>query len=246
MKKIILFTLSFSLFSISYSQCLQWDDTTMYEVGDKVIYTNKAYEALVSIWHWPPPHPLYWKQISMSGCNVSDSIYCFNLLIKNTNSSKDTGITVILDSFPDGSVGPIKDTTIYYDNKTSVNLTARIDSGYIFLHWHIIYPDTSYNNYDTTLDIDINNIVLIDAIYRKLGIGNIRIDLIENGKVKIDTLPNGIVDTFDTSDGRSISFDYLEGNKIILTALPDSGYELIDWGDEYFTSVNPLNVKYKL
>ena len=239
MRKILfLILLNLFLFNEIYSQCQQWDETTTYQVGEKVIYTNKAYEALVNIWYWPPPHPIYWTQVPVSNCISTPSQNLLNLYVGDT-----AGFTVILDTFPDGSVGSVVDTAMFYDNNAYVTLTAYVQQGYEFCSWWVLGNDTMFTLEDTVLNIEIKDTVEVSCSVRKLLKFDVIIGLSSNGKVIVDTLPTGIIDTFDQSDGRSVLFNYYENNKITLTALPDSAYELIDWGDPRLTVTNPLDIE---
>jgi hypothetical protein len=154
-----------------------------------------------------------------------------------------TGVSIILDTFPDGTVGSLIDTSMFYDNEAQVSITAHVRQGYEFCNWWVLNNDTMYTLEDTILNIEVKDTVEVSCYVRKLLKFDVIIGLAANGKVKVDTLPTGIIDTFDQSDGRSVLFNYYEKNKITLTALPDSAYELIDWGDPRMTITNPLDIE---
>lgn len=218
---------------VSFAQlCPQWDDTTRYYPGDRVLHGGNAYEALVMIWFWPPPHPIYWEEIPISECYEDEC----NLQIQLHKTG-----SVTVDTLPDGNVGTFDwndghSVSFDYFCGAGVALKAQSYTGYRFSHWDGV--DGSPTNPVVVITIDED--MTVDAVFTEVELCTLTIQLYENGSVAVEYTPDGNVETFNHIYGRSVDLEYYEGDTVRLIAIPDEDYELVDWGDSPPTTTNPL------
>ncbi len=220
---------------VSFAQiCPQWDDTTYYDPGDRVLHDGKAWEALVTIWYWPPPHPIYWEEIPLSEC-YEDTC---NLQILLHRSGK-----VIVDTLPDGTIGSFdwKDgysVSFKYLCGSVITLKAQPYTGYRFSHWDGI----DGNPANPVVELIVDEDIAVDPVFTEVPMHTVKIQLYDNGSVAVEYTPDGTVETYNHTYGRSVDLEYYEGDTVRLLAIPDSGYEFINWGDTAATGTNPLIV----
>jgi hypothetical protein len=205
------------------AQCPTWNDTTYYQKDDKVLCGGKAWQALVMIWYWPPPHPIYWKEIPLGSCSGSTCLLMLNLHSQGN---------VVIDSLPNGtpgtldSIGPGGFGLVYNYGKT-VTLTANPYTGFRFCYW----KNGSSNPSAKTISIKLLRDTTIEPIFATIGLCTLIIKLPLNGSVAINSLPDGSVATFCKSDADSIKYVYTENTSLTLIAIPDNGYTFVNWGD---------------
>ncbi len=148
-------------------------------------------------------------------------------------------------TYPDDTIGvfgPDTFITMGFEQDEDITLVARHFSGSTFEKWLIMIPDTLYNAYTSSIELNVDEWADVYCNFHKLNKCSLTVHLGSNGTVTIDTLPDGTVETFDPDDQRSVSFEYYEGSNITLTANPDTGYELIDWGDPYHTTTDTVRI----
>ncbi len=216
--------------------CVEWDDTTHYQPGERVIHAGNAYEALVNIWYWPPPHPIYWEQVPLMDCYAPDTSTLY--LYVNEGGI----VSVII--FPDDTVGMFIDTfvTLEFAQSETVTLAAKNFSGNKFDNWFIMSPDSNYHLYSSSIELTVDEWVDSYCSFHELQKCSLTVHLGSNGTLTLDTLPDGTVETFDPADQKSVIFEYYEGSDITLRANPDPGYELIDWGDPANTTTDTVHI----
>ncbi len=217
--------------------CVEWDDTTWYQPGERVIHSEKAYEALVVIWYWPPPHPIYWEQVPLMECYLPDtSIMSLDIW---------PGGIVSVITLPGDTVGVFGPDTIVYlefDQGETVTLTELNGTGYAFEEWSGWINDSNFTSSSSSIEVTVEKYTSISCRFHELQKCSLTVHLGSNGTVTVDTLPDGTVETFDPADQRCVIFEYYEGSDITLTANPDPGYELIDWGDPANTTTETVQI----
>ncbi len=232
----VLFLLSMFLLMMTrvpFAQiCPQWDGTTYYDPGDRVLHNGKAWEALVMIWYWPPPHPIYWKEIPISECYEDEC----NLQIQLHQTGK-----VIVDTLPDGTVGTFDwndghSINFDYTCGAGITLKAQAYTGYRFSHWDGIAGSPE----NPVVEIIVDEDMTVDPVFNEVELHTLKLQLYGNGSIAVEYTPDGNVETYNHIYGHSVDLEYPEGDTVRLIAIPDSGYELVDWGDSASTETNPL------
>lgn len=228
MRRIIIIALILFCGNAMGQQCPQWNSTTYYQQGDRVLYNGKAWEALVMIWYWPPPHPIYWKEIPMSSCAGTSCILKLKLHSQGsvTVDSMPTGGRGVLDS-----TGPARMDLTYAYGKT-VTLTATPHTGYKFRYWN----NGASNPVANAIAITLTRDTLIEPVFARLGLCTLVVNLTAHGSVVFDTLPDGKVRTFNNRDTSRGTYIYNENTRLMLIAIPDSGYTFSNWGDAGHTT----------
>ncbi len=222
---------------VAFTQsCVEWDDTTHYQPGERVIYQEKAWEALVHIWYWPPPHPIYWEQVPFMECYMPDTI------VMSLDIWPGGKVSVV--TYPDDTIGVFGPDTIVYlefDQVETVTLTEMNNAGYAFEEWSV-WIDSNFTSSSSSIEVTVEKYTSINCRFHKLQKSSLTVHLGSNGTLTVDTLPDGTVETFDPADQKSVIFEYYEGSDITLTANPDPGYELIDWGDPANTTTDTVHI----
>jgi uncharacterized repeat protein (TIGR02543 family) len=135
-------------------------------------------------------------------------------------------LTIIIT--PDGA-GTVEETASksyskgLYDEGSVVNLTASPNEGYDFLSWSGT-DDDSIVAYTNTVTMDSDKTVT--ATFEELTYD-----------VTIDPTPTGGSITLDPATG-----PYTHGASVTVTAVPDSGYEFVEWNGDLNGSTNPTTL----
>lgn len=116
------------------------------------------------------------------------------------------------------SVSPLKDT---YDPGEAVIIYASANEGYRFAHWDGDLTGTE-NPTSILMTKDYNIVAVFELIPPSY---TLTIEA-ENGSVTLDP-PGGI---------------YEEGSEVTLTAVPDEGYQFVEWGGAASGSDNPVTI----
>lgn len=149
---------------------------------------------------------------------------------------KDNPVTITMDSDKDitahfvrqymltliaeqgGTTQPAPGTHIY-DSGASVGITAYPDSGYRFSNWSGDVSST-----DIHIDIDIDGDKVVTAHFIRLY------------TLTISTAGEG------TTDPVPGAYDYDTGEEVIISAIPESGHEFIEWSGDISGTENPITV----
>ncbi len=208
-----------------YAQlCPDWDESTHYSNGEKVLYTEngKAYKVIVdAIWYHPPTNTQYWEEIPImecSECNLTIPLH--------------PGGRVTVDTTPDGYT----QTFDWYDGHTlnltyicgsEITLTAKPYWNYLFKHW---YDGTdTYTDYSITITVD-KEYTFYDPFFEHAYV--LDIDDFEYSQITINPMPDGSQKTFDGDTIYNVRLKYpsSEGeHRIIISIEVDQWYEFFGW-----------------
>ncbi|MET0290126.1 MAG: glycosyl hydrolase family 18 protein [Pseudoxanthomonas sp.] len=117
--------------SAQCSNVPQWNASTIYNAGDKLVYQNRLYQASIQIWNTPPTHcaSCGWYQdlgsCSTSGGNQAPSV---NLTAPNTGATYTAGANVTLSanaSDSDGSISKVE----FFRGTTSIGVDTSAPYG---------------------------------------------------------------------------------------------------------------------
>lgn len=240
MHRIFLLLLPILLAKTWAQSCSEWDSTTYYHPGDRVIFHNNAYEAITDIWYWKPPsYPVSWKQIPYFSCYFPQDT--------NLKVNVGKGGSVRIEKLPNGTTGTIPpDSSVgyIYPPNSTVTLTALPGTEFKFMYWIKTTPIVSKYLSNPVLHIHTDTQTIVDAYFDTLWRDQVLIQLATLGSVVVNPTIEGTIDTFSGQNGKSILLEFYRGDSTTLTVLPSSGYEFIDWGDESHTTANPYKLHF--
>ena len=108
-----------------------------------------------------------------------------------------------------------------YDDGTSVTLTATPDAGYEFVGWSGDAAGMT-NPINITMDADKTVTAVFQIIKRTLSLNS----------------TNGTI----TASPNPVNGNYDDGTVVTLTAVPDAGYEFVEWTGDLSGTTNPINI----
>ncbi len=210
---------------ISFAQlCPDWDESTHYSNGEKVLYTEngKAYKVIVdAIWYHPPTNTQYWEEIPIMECSECNLTIPLHL-----------GGRVIVDTTPDGYTGKFDFSDGHTLNLTyicgsGITLTADPFWDYIFKHW---FDGTdTYTDSSITITVDEED-TFFDPFFEHAYV--LDIDDFEHSQITINPMPDGSQKTFggDTIYKVRLKYPSSEGEHMISMSIEvDPWYEFFCW-----------------
>lgn len=195
--------------------CNERDRVTKYHLRDRVVFHHKVYGDL-------PLSPNL--KINVSHCG---------------------GVKV--DKFPDGTIGTLgMDTTVFfsYPAHTKVKLSAQPSAECRFVNWQCSYLSSWEIRYSPTIEMNVDTPAIVYALFDTLRRDSVLVHLSATGRLVVNPTISGTIDTFTVQNGRSVLLEFNEYDNTILTALPEPGYEFVDWGDSLHTAANPLKLTF--
>ena len=108
-----------------------------------------------------------------------------------------------------------------YDDGTSVTITATPDAGYEFVGWSGDAAGMT-NPINITMDADKTVTAVFQIIKRTLSLNS----------------TNGTI----TANPNPVNGNYDDGTVVTLTAVPDAGYEFVEWTGDLSGTTNPLTI----
>jgi Cys-rich repeat protein len=150
-----------------------------------------------------------------------------------------TGGTILLNPEPLDYLSANKG---HYYKDTVVNLTAVVNSGFVFLRWHGT-DNPGSTSLTNTVTMSENHTIRADFGFAEVEqTYPLEVDITpaQGGYVTTDPPPNDIANKF--TNGTVGKFT--AGSRVLVTAHPNTGYEFLKWSDEIQGGVSYSNPEY--